>query len=163
MTQLTRRGVVEAVALAATPSNFSGAADGQLARLNDEHRHFDEIIQRAEDEADALIIADGHAGRKRSVPAEAACARAEALHEAQGRVANAIINTPAATLVGAAYKLIVWRREAAISFPDDFDEAHESFTFSAYWDLLRLTGLHALAHPNDRATLARMRNYWILP
>jgi hypothetical protein len=130
-----------------------------LARLIAEHHRFDEAICRAEDEADALIAGRRSAGRRSA--AEAACARAEALHEAQGRVANAIINMPAATFLGAAYKLVVWRKEPAISFPDDFDGAHESFTFSAYRDLLRLTGLNAREHPYDRATLARMRNYWI--
>jgi hypothetical protein len=138
------------------------SADGELSRLITEHYRFDKAIQMAEDEVDALLIADRRLGRKRGMAAEDACGRAESLHEAQGRVANAIVNTPAATLVGAAYKLIVWRRQASISFPDDFDGAHESFTFSAYRDLLRLTGLEALAHPHDPATLARMRRYWIL-
>ena len=89
--------------------------------------------------------------------AEDAC---EALDRAKGRVANAIINLPASSFVGAAYKLIVWRREAAMSFPNDFDAAHESFTFSAYQDLLRLTGLTAHAHQFDAGTAARMRTYW---
>jgi len=162
MTHLTRRNLVEAVTLGATTAaGRGGDQDRALARLIAEHRRFDEAILRAEDEADALLIAGHRSDGKRSAAAEAACARAEALHEAQGRVANAIINTPAVTVLGAAYKLIVWRKEAAISFPDDFDGAHESFTFSAYRDLLRLTGLRSLEHRHDQATLARMRNYWI--
>lgn len=162
MTHLTRRNLVEAVTLGATTAADWGAdQDRALARLIAEHHRFDEAILAAEDEADALLIAGRRSGGRRSAATEAACARAEALHEAQGRVANEIINMPAATVLGAAYKLIVWRKEAAISFPDDFDGAHESFTFSAYRDLLRLTGLNALEHPHDRATLARMRKYWI--
>ena len=137
------------------------ADDRRLLQFVEEHHRFDKAILLAEDAADILLSASRRSGRGRSAAAEAACARAEALHEAQGRVANAIINTPASTLVGAAYKLVVWRREAAISHPDDFDGAHESFTFSAYRDLLRLSGLGALEHPHDRATLARMRRYWI--
>jgi hypothetical protein len=158
----TRRDAISFGVSSLLLGSLPDGADRRLLALVEEHNRFDEAIQVAEDQADALIIADRRAHRARSAAAEAACGRAEALHEAQGRVANAIINTPAATLVGAAYKLIVWRREAAISFPDDFDGAHESFTFSAYRDLLRLTGLDALAHRHDRATLTRMRNYWIL-
>lgn len=158
----TRRDAISFGVSSLLPGSLSGGADARLAALVDEHRRFDEAIQAAEDEVDALLIAGRRSGRRRSAALEAACARAEALHEAQGRVANAIINTPAATVIGAAYKLIVWRSEAAISFPDDFDGAHESFTFSAYRDLLRLTGLDALAHRYDQATLARMRKYWIL-
>ncbi len=158
----SRRQMLGAIASMAGIGRGLASADGELSRLITEHHRFDEAIQMAEDEVDAMLVADRRLGRKRGMAAEAACGRAEALHEAQGRVANAIINTPAATLVGAAYKLIVWRREAAISFPDDFDGAHESFTFSAYRDLLRLTGLEALAHPHDPATLTRMRKYWIL-
>ncbi len=157
----TRREAISFGVSALLPFNFSGVADQRLVSLVNEHHSFDEAILAVEEEADALLIAGRRSGEKRSAAAEAGCARAEALHEAQGRVANAIINMPAATILGAAYKLIVWRKEAAISFPDDFDGAHESFTFSAYQDLLRLTGLGGLSHPNDRATLARMRNYWI--
>jgi hypothetical protein len=157
----TRRDAISFGVSSLLLGSLPDGADRRLLALVEEHRRFDEAIQVAEDQADALIIADRRARRTRSAATEAACGRAEALHEAQGGVANAIINTPASTLVGAAYKLIVWRREAAISFPDDFDGAHESFTFSAYRDLLRLTGLEALAHPNDPATLARMRKYWI--
>jgi hypothetical protein len=156
----SRRQILGAIATSAV--GWSPANDDMpLLRLVGDHHRFDEAILAAEDEADALLIAGRQSGGKRSAAAEAACARAEALHEAQGRVANAIINMPAATLLGVAYKLIVWRKEAAISFPDDFDGAHESFTFSAYRDLLRLTGLSALEHPCDRATLARMKRYWI--
>ena len=155
-----RRQMLGGVAFVAGAGRGSSSSDARLARLIAEHRHLDVAITSVEDEIDALRTADRRFGL-RSIAAEDACVRAEALHVAQGKVANAIINTPAATLVGAAYKLIVWRREAAISFPDDFDGAHESFTFSAYRDLLRLTGLRSLEHRHDQATLARMRNYWI--
>jgi hypothetical protein len=158
----TRRDAISFGVSSLLLGSLPDGADQRLLALVEEHHRFDEAIEVAEDQADALIIADRRARRTRGAAAEAACARAEALHEAQGRVANAIINTPAATLVGAAYKLIVWRREAAIAFPDDFDGAHESFTFSAYRDLLRLAGLSSLEHPHDQATLARMRTYWIL-
>lgn len=157
----TRREAISFGVSSLLPGSLSEAADRRLVMLVDEHHRFDEAILAAEDEADALLIAGRRSRGKRSAAAEAACARAEALHEGQGRVANAIINMPAATVLGAAYKLVVWRKEAAIAFPDDFDGAHESFTFSAYRDLLRLTGLTALEHPHDRATLARMRKYWI--
>lgn len=156
----SRRQILGAIATSAVGWGPPGD-DMELLRLIGEHHRFDEAILAAEDEADALLIAGRRPGGKRSADAEAACARAEALHEAQGRVANEIINMPSASVLGAAYKLIVWRKEAAISFPDDFDGAHESFTFSAYRDILRLTGLNALEHPHDRATLARMRRYWI--
>lgn len=157
----TRREAISFGVSSLLPASSSEVADRRLVALVNDHHRFDEAILAAEDEADALLIAGRRSGGKRSAAAEAACACAEALHEAQGRVANAIINMPAATIMGAAYKLIIWRKEAAISFPDDFDGAHESFTFSAYRDLLRLTGLNALEHPQDRATLARMRKYWI--
>lgn len=157
----TRREAISFGVSSLLPSSLSEVADRRLVALVDEHHRFEEAILRAEDEADALLIAGRRSGRRRSAAAEASCARAEALHEAQGRVANIIINTPAKTVLGAAYKLIVWRREAAVSLPDDFDGAHESFTFSAYRDLLRLTGLRRLEHRHDQATLARMRNYWI--
>lgn len=157
----SRRQILGAIASSAAVGRRFMARDAALVQMIDEHHRFDEAILLAEDEADVLLSASRRSGRGRSAAAEAACARAEELHEAQGRVANAIINTPASTLVGAAYKLVVWRREAAVSYPDDFDGAHESFTFSAYRDLLRLSGLSALEHPHDRATLARMRRYWI--
>lgn len=157
----SRRQILGAIASVAPVGRSLAGDDRELARLTAEHHRCEEAILLAEDEVDALLIAGRRSGRRRSAAAEAACARAEALHEAQGRVANIIINTPAMTVLGAAYKLIVWRREAAVSFPDDFDGAHESFTFSAYRDLLRLTGLRCLEHRHDQATLARMRNYWI--
>lgn len=156
---LTRRQMGGAAAYAVAVAPHPSHRDEQLVRLVAEHDRFDRAIQAAEEEADAALLA-GRTSKRREV-LEGACARAEALHVAQGRVANAIINLPAASFAGVAYKLVLWRREAAISFPDDFDAAHESFTFSAYHDLLRLTGLEALAHVHDQATLARMRNYWI--
>jgi hypothetical protein len=150
-----------AAACAAAANPLPSNVDEDLVRLVAEHDRFERAIQAAEEEADATFLADRRSGRGRTDASEAACARAEVLHMAQGRVANAIINLPAASFAGVAYKLILWRREAAISFPDDFDAAHESFTFSAYRDLLRLTGLEAFSHCHDRATLARMRKYWI--
>ena len=153
----TRRDAISFGVASLLPEKHALAPDRALASLVAEHAHFEGEILAAEDAADAFRHSAGACALAR----EAACARAEALHMAQGRVANAIINLPAASFAGVAYKLILWRREAAISFPDDFDAAHESFTFSAYRDLLRLTGLEALAHVHDQATLARMRNYWI--
>ena len=157
----SRRQILGVIATSIPVGRRSIAGDAALVHLIEEHHRFDKEIVLAEDEADVLISASRRSGRGRSAAVEEACTRCEALHEAQGRVANTIINTPASTLVGAAYKLVVWRREAAISYPDDFDGAHESFTFSAYRDLLRLAGLGVLEHPHDQATLARMRRYWI--
>jgi hypothetical protein len=158
----TRRQLVGGLASAPIGAEaLSTRSDRELARLIVEYHRFDEAILTAEDEADALLVAGRRSSRGRTSAAEAACARAEALHMAQGRVANSIINLPAESFAGVAYKLVLWRKEAAILFPDDFDAAHESFTFSAYRDLLRLIGLDALAHVHDQATLARMRNYWI--
>lgn len=159
----TRRDAISFGVSSLLLGSLADADDRCLIKLVEEHHRFDKEILLAEDEADVLLSASRRSGRGRSAAAETACAGVEALHEAQGRVANAIINTPASTLVGAAYKLVVWRREAAISYPDDFDGAHESFTFSAYRDLLRLAGLGVLEHPHDQATLARMRRYWIPP
>lgn len=157
----TRRDAIRFGVTSLLPKSRAAGPDQTLAALIAEHGRFDREILVAEDEADALRGADRRAQHTQAVATEAAYARAEALHVAQGRVANAIINLPAASFVGVAYKLILWRREAAVSFPDDFDAAHESFTFSAYRDLLRLTGLEGLAHVHDPATLARMRDYWI--
>jgi hypothetical protein len=83
----------------------------------------------------------------------------ETLDREQDRLCDAIVNHPAASFRGVAHKLALWRSEAARAFPDDFDHAHESFAFSAYQDILRLTGLGALSHPNDEATRARLRAY----
>jgi hypothetical protein len=132
--------------------------DGELFHLIAEYWRLENVPQLVENEVATLILPGRRQGRDTT---EAACARAEVVDEAQGRLANAIINRPAATLVGVAYKLIVWRREAAIMRRGDFDTAHETFTFSAYRDLLRLAGLDALAHPHDEATLTRLKDYWI--
>jgi hypothetical protein len=137
MSGFSRRNVIGALALVIPPDVETGA-DTRLAALIAEYRRLDDRIE-----------ASGNA--------------CEALDRAKGRVANAIINLPAASFVGAAYKLVLWRREAAMSFPNDFDAAHESFTFSAYQDLLRLTGLTAHAHRFDAETAARMRTYWRSP
>jgi hypothetical protein len=157
----TRRQLVGALASAPLGAKaLSTCSDEELARLIAEHSRFDEAILAAGHEADVLLIADHHSGRGQTAAAAAACARAEALHMGQGRVANAIVNLPAESFAGVAYKLVLWRKEAALVFPNDFDAAYESFTFSAYRDLLRLTGLDALAHAQDQATLVRMRDYW---
>jgi hypothetical protein len=139
----------------------SRAADWRLLSLIAEHRRLEDAVLSVEDEVEALLRSDRRMRRVRSANTEAACARAEKLHTEQARIANALINTPAATFAGVAYKLVVWRREVATSHRDDFELAHETFTFSAYQDLLRLSGLEALAHTRDGATFARMKTYWM--
>jgi hypothetical protein len=139
MAGVSRRDLIDAtlgaLALVAPSRSAEPNTDARLAALIAEHRRLNNRIEAA----------------------EGVC---EALDRAKARVANTIINLPAASFVGAAYKLILWRREAAMSFPTDFDAAHESFTFSAYRDLLRLTGLTAHAHRFDAGTAARMQSYW---
>jgi hypothetical protein len=136
-------------------------SDNELAQLVAEHHRFEGEILAAEDQADEIRSVEQRAGRGRSGVVEAAYACAEALHAGQGVVANAIVTLPSASFVGVAHKLMLWRREAAIRSPDDFFDAHESFTFSAYEDALRLTGLQHRAHVCDPATRRRMARYWL--
>ena len=81
----TRREAISFGVSSLLPASLSEVADQRLVALVDEHRRFDGAILAAEDEADALLIAGRRSGEERSAAAEAACARAEALHEAQGR------------------------------------------------------------------------------
>jgi hypothetical protein len=148
--------------LGAVPAAVAqSGADERLSELIAEHHRFDELVEAAQDAADEAHSAERTVAGKESLRVTALYHRVEALHRAQGRVANTIVNLPAASFVGVAYKLMLWRREAALRFPDDFYDAHESFTFSAYHDVLRLTGLTGLAYEHDPETVERMRDYWI--
>lgn len=146
----------------AASGEVSGATpnDVRLAALVAEHHRFDTQIEIQQDLCDERSKADRSAGLVESAQFLAMSDRLEALHRDQGRLAHAIINQPASSFLGLAYKLTIWRREAAIARAYDFDAAHESFTFSAYQDVLRLTGLMSLAHKNDPRTALRMRTYW---
>lgn len=158
----TRRNAITLAVSALLPAEvFAGGADERLAALIAEHRRFDDIIDAVHAAADKASVAErtGHGGASASVTA--LYRHAEALHREQGRLANAILNLPAASFVGVAHKLMLWRREAAIHFPNDFYEAHGSFVFSAYQDVLKLTGLIAFAHEHDAEAAERMRDYWI--
>jgi hypothetical protein len=166
MSRVSRRklahGAVGALVMGAAPPTFAQVdPDERLKMLIAEHHRFDELVEAAQDAADDANAAERSANGKESPRVAALYHRVEALHRAQGRVANTIVNLPAASLVGVAYKLMLWRREAAIRFPDDFYDAHESFTFSAYHDVLRLTGLRAHAYEHDPETVERMRDYWV--
>lgn len=157
----TRRDAISFGVSSLLTRGQSTDVDWRLAELVAEHHRFDEEILAAEDQVDDLRSAERRAGRGRSAVVEAACARIEAMHARQGEVANAIITLPAASFVGVAHKFMLWRREAAIRDADDFFDAHESFTFSAYEDVLRLTGLQRCAHACDPATRRRMARYWL--
>lgn len=165
MPRISRRSLIEAALISASPIGSFNAypkkPDDDLARLVAEHRRFDEEILAAHEHADELRFSERRAGRGRSDAVEAAYAQAEALHARQGRIANAIINSPSASFVGVAHKLMLWRREAAVRFSDDFFDSHETFTFSAYDDVLRLTGLQSSALACDPATRRRMSRYWL--
>lgn len=166
MSRVSRRklaqGAVGAMILGAAPAaSAHGDADERLSELIAEHHRFEWLAEAAQDEADAANAAERRAIAQEIPHVAALYHRVEALHREQGKVANAIINLPAASFVGMACKLILWRHEAALCSPDDFDSAHESFTFSAYLDALRLTGLTQHANPNDRATRALMARYWL--
>jgi hypothetical protein len=160
MPRVNRRNVIEAAFISALSLDAKNS-DNELARLVAEHHRFDEEILAADDQADDLRSAERRAGRGRSAIVEADCARLEGLHARQGGVAHAIVTLPSASFVGVAHKLMLWRREAAIRSPDDFFDAHESFTFSAYEDVLRLTGLQRCAHACDPATRRRMKRFWL--
>jgi hypothetical protein len=138
----------------------SGDADAHLAALIAEHHRFNDAIEMAQDAADEANAAERRVGGAESSRVAALYRRVETLHHEQGGVANTILTRPAASFVGVAAKLMLWRHEAALCFEDDFDNAHESFVFSAYQDVLRLTGLQYRAHPKDRATRRRMTRYW---
>jgi hypothetical protein len=135
--------------------------DTGLDALTAEHCRFDKKVAAAQNEADVLNSAERCAGHVESSRLRAIYGRVEALHAAQAKVANAIINLPAASFAGVALKLVLWRKEAAMRFAYDFDSAHETFVFSAYQDMLRLTGLTSRVHEYDRETAARMRAYWL--
>ena len=157
----TRREMICGFVLAPTPlGGEPSGRDAHLAALAAEYRRFDEEINALEQAADELWLAEANANRDHSPCYLAMREEVDALCGAKGRVANAIIGRPAIDWAGVARKLALWRREAATVHAYDFDSAHETFTFSAYQDVLRLSGLTSLAHPNDAKMARRMRDYW---
>lgn len=157
----TRREMV--LGLSALPLFGLGGVDAHDARLVSlaaEYNRFDREIGALEVAADKRWEVDRKLSRDESPAYLAMREELEALYKDKARIANAIINQPAESWLGVSQKLILWRREAAIVHRYEFDSPHETFTFSAYCDVLRLTGLQSFAHRYDATTARNMRDYW---
>lgn len=164
---MDRRGMLGGVASLATPvvpgvrhllDGLSGGSmsNGKLVALLSEYRQLDgkfaqsmADLERAEQDARAR---DVHWNDCPKVTAafeeEGSCLRA--MTEVLRRAAR----TPGSGLDEVVLKLVLWRLSDAEA--DSFDNPWDMLSFSAYRDLLTLTGHEALAHPADEEARAAL-------
>lgn len=159
-----RRDVLKAVLSAATPfpsveSLPAVKAEGRgLIDLILDHRRLDRRMQRLTDMQDRA---------ERSASARGVCwddcskvSAARAAQKENFRLMDALVmraaRGEAARLDDVVLKLFLWRH--ADPEPRGFHNPWDMLPFSAYRDLLALTGREALAHPADEAARAAMEN-----